>query len=54
MHIYYTTPHGILLIIAWIFALGALIPWGSSPLARVMWFGWSWMFFVAAFVFFGA
>jgi hypothetical protein len=50
MHIVFTTPHGILLILAFIFAVCALIPW-RAPGTTVPWTGLSWVFFVAAFIF---
>lgn len=53
MHIAYTSPHGILLILAFIFAILAIIPW-RSPAPAIPWYGLSWVFFVAAFIFFGS
>jgi hypothetical protein len=56
MHIAYTTPHGILLILAFIFGVCALIPWratqpGTPPITAIPWWGLSWLFFVGAFIF---
>jgi hypothetical protein len=50
MHIAYTTPHGILMILSFIFAICAMIPWRPGTPA-VPWQGLSWVFFVAAFIF---
>jgi hypothetical protein len=50
MHIAYTTPHGILLILSFIFAVLAMIPWRAGSPA-ISWTGLSWCFFVAAFIF---
>jgi hypothetical protein len=49
MHIAYTTPHGILLILSFIFAVLAMIPKASYP--NIGWGALSWVFFVAAFIF---
>jgi hypothetical protein len=49
MHVVYNTPHGILIILSFIFAVLGVIPW--PPTARVPWFGLSWVFFVASFIF---
>jgi hypothetical protein len=44
----YTTPHGILLILAFIFGVCAVIPLRAPA---IPWFGLSWVLFVAAFIF---
>ena len=56
IHIVYDTPHGILIIIAFIFAIGGLIRWpppqpNRTGLQAVPWFAWSWFFFLASFLF---
>jgi len=53
-HIMYESPHGWLIILAFIFAIGGVVRWrpGSPPrLVAIAWFSWSWLFFVAAFIF---
>jgi hypothetical protein len=52
MHMVYTSPHGVLIILALIFAILAVIPW-RSPAPAIPWFGVSRVCFVAAFVFWG-
>jgi hypothetical protein len=48
MHIVYNTPHGILIILSFIFAVLGVVPW---PSAAIPWFALSWVFFVASFIF---
>jgi len=52
MHLIYNSPHGVLIIIAFVFAVFGAIPWRSpGGLGAYPWFAISWAFFVAAFAF---
>lgn len=51
----YNTPRGILMLLAFICAIFAVVKWrATSPpswASVVPWFSWSWLFFVASFIF---
>jgi hypothetical protein len=51
-YIGFSGPHGILLTLAWIFAILALVPWRSpgGP-GAITWWPWSWLFFLSAMLF---
>lgn len=49
MSIHLVSFHNILLVIAFVLALLAALAVPSSP--RLNWLAWSWVFFVAAFLF---